>query len=175
MKTFLRSVPVLALLGAAPLMVACADRQDTPNYEARVNDDLKTARLGDVNANWKAEEKELHLTGKAESAADKARAEALAKQIVGTSGRVVNEVEVAGTNSDDVDDRIEKELDRIFKEDDEWDKDKLDLTFDAKAGVVTITGDAPSEPVKDRVTARVRTVTGVKDIVNHLEIKPARK
>ena len=40
---------------------------------------------------------------------------------------------------------------------------------------MTITGDAPSQAVKDRVTERVRSVEGVKDVVNDLEIKPAKE
>ena len=99
---------------------------------------------------WKADEKALHLKGEVEQAADKARAEELAKQVVGTSGRVVNEVTVEGTHAEATDE-YEEQLDRAFKEDDEWDKDKLDLTFDSKAGVVTITGDAPTEVAKQRV------------------------
>ena len=39
---------------------------------------------------------------------------------------------------------------------------------------MTIKGDAPSQAVKDRVTAKVRTVTGVTDVVNDLEIKPEK-
>jgi osmotically-inducible protein OsmY len=175
-KKLFNSIAVAALLGAAPLMTACADRTgDTAtDVQARVNDNLKTANLDDVKADWKADEKALHLSGEVESAADKARAEELAQQVVGTSGRVVNEVTVEGTNADEVDDRIEKELDRVFKEDDEWDMDGLDLTFDAKAGVVTITGDAPTQAAKDKVGERVRAVSGVKDVVNDLEVKPAR-
>ena len=67
-----------------------------------------------------------------------------------------------------------KSADRTFKEDDEWDKDKLDLTFDSKAGVITITGDARSEAVKARVGQKVRTTPGVKGHVNNLEV-PAKK
>ena len=141
---------VVALLTSASVVTACADR-DRPDYQARVNDNLKANKLNDVSADWKADEKALHLKGEVEKAADKARAEELAKQVVGTSGRVVNEVTVEGTNAEATDDRIEEQLDRAFKEDDEWDKDKLDLTFDSKAGVVTITGDAPSDAVKARV------------------------
>ena len=173
MKRLFSYWAVIALIAAAPLVTAC-DRTPEPDYQARVNDSLKTANLGDVNADWKKDEKQLVLSGAVESAADKARAEELAKQVVGTSGRVVNEVKVEGVDTEAVDDRIEKELDRAFKEDDEWDRDKLDLTFDSKAGVVTITGDAPSQEVKDRVSARVKKVEGVKDVVNNLEIKPKR-
>ena len=114
-----------------------------------------------------------------QNAADKARAEELAKQVVGTSGRVVNEVTIATTGTggvaapgtDEMDDRIEDELGRAFKEDNEWDMDGLDLNFDSQGGVVTITGDAPSQAVKDRVTARVKKIQGVTDVVNNLELK----
>jgi osmotically-inducible protein OsmY len=173
-KRFLQVLPVIAVLSVGPLTVGCADR-DTPDYQARVNDDLKAAKLDDVRADWKADEQALHLKGEVEQAADKARAEELAKQVVGTSGRVVNEVTVAGTGADAMDDRLEEQLDRAFKEDDEWDKDKLDLTFDAKAGVVTITGDAPSEAVKARVGQKVRSIEGVTDVVNNLEVKADKK
>jgi hyperosmotically inducible periplasmic protein len=172
-KKLFSSAAIVTLLAAAPLTVAC-NRPSTPNYEERVQDNLKSAKIDDVKANWKADEKALHLSGEAESAADKARAEELAQQVVGTSGRVVNEVKVKGTNAEAMDDRIEQDLDRAFKEDDEWDRDTLDLTFDSKAGVVTITGSAPSEAIKEKITARVKTIDGVKDVVNNLEIKPGK-
>jgi len=174
MQNTLKSMALVAALAAAPMTVACNRTANTPDYEGRVSDSLKTAKIDDVKANWKADEKALHLSGEVERAADKARAEELAQQVVGTSGRVVNEVKVEGTNADDVDRRIEKDLDASFKEDDQWDKDHLDLNFHAKAGVVTVTGDAPSQSVKDRVTAAVRRVDGVKDVVNDLEIKPEK-
>jgi osmotically-inducible protein OsmY len=41
--------------------------------------------------------------------------------------------------------------------------------------VVTITGDAPSEAVKARVGQKVRSIEGVKDVVNNLEVKADRK
>ena len=171
MKKVFSSWAIVGLIVAGPLVTGCADRAATPDYQERVNEGLKEAKIENIKADWKRDEQTLHLTGDAESAADKARAEELAKQVVGTSGRVVNEVTVEGTDAEASDDRIEEMLDKAFKEDDQWDRDKLDLTFDSKAGVVTITGDAPSEAVKDRVTARVKQVPGVKDVVNNLEVK----
>jgi osmotically-inducible protein OsmY len=173
-KRLFSSVVLVAAMTAAPMVTGCNKTAGNPDYEGRVKDSLKTAKIDDVKANWKADEKALHLSGEVENAADKARAEELAQQVVGTSGRVVNEVKVEGANMDEVDKRIEKDLDASFKEDDQWDKDHLDLTFHAKAGVVTIKGDAPSQAVKDRVTAKVRTVPGVTDVVNDLEIKPEK-
>jgi len=171
-KRLCNSWMAIALLASAPLMTACAER---PDYQGRVNDSLKTAELKDVKADWKADEKQLVLSGEVERAADKARAEELAKQVVGTSGRVVNEVKV-GTESqidarENADDRLEEHLTKSFKEAREWDMDKLDLTFNVEAGVVTITGDAPSTAVKDRVTAAVKKMEGVKEVVNNLEVK----
>ncbi|PYR79832.1 MAG: hypothetical protein DMF86_02440 [Acidobacteria bacterium] len=140
---------------------------------SRVQDRLKDANIKDVNANWKKDENTLHLTGQVKAEADKQRAEELASQVVGTSGRVVNEVKVDGVDYAELDSRIERQLDTMFKDDKQ--RDHLDLTFHSKAGVVTITGDAPSQAVKDRVTERVRSVEGVKDVVNDLEIKPAKE
>ena len=173
MKRLCNSWVAIALLASAPLMTACADRG--ADYQGRVNDSLKTAELDEVKADWKADQKQLVLSGEVERAADKARAEELAKQVVGTSGRVVNEVKV-GTEKqidarENADDQLEEHLTKSFKEAKEWDMDKLDLTFNVEAGVVTITGDAPSQAVKDRVTAQVKKMEGVKEVVNNLEIK----
>jgi osmotically-inducible protein OsmY len=172
-KKLCNSWVAIALLASAPLMTACAERGT--DYQGRVNESLKTAELDEVKADWKADEKQLVLSGEVERAADKARAEELAKQVVGTSGRVVNEVKV-GTDSqidarENADDQLEEHLTKSFKEAKEWDMDKLDLNFNVEAGVVTITGDAPSQAVKDRVTAAVKKMQGVKDVVNNLEIK----
>ena len=174
MKKLLCAVPVAALM-AAPLFTACEKKDNTPNYESRVQDRLNDANLKDVNANWNKDEKALHLTGKVEAATDKQRAEEVASQVVGTSGRVVNEVKIAGVDTRDEDKQIEDRLDKMFKEDDQWDRDTLDLTFHSTAGVVTIKGDAPSEAVKTQITEKVRGVDGVKDVVNDLQIKPAKE
>lgn len=174
MKLLLRSVPIVALIAAGPMVTACQNSK-SPDVESRVQDRLKSADIKDVNANWKKDENALHLTGEVKAEAEKQRAEELANEVVGTSGRVVNEVKVEGVDTNDQDSRIEKELDRMFKEDDEWDRDTTDLSFSSKAGVVTVKGDAPSEAIKDRVTARVRSVEGVKDVVNDLQIKPSNK
>ena len=173
MKRLCNSWVAIALLASAPLMTGCAERNT--DYQGRVNETLKTAELDEVKADWKADEKQLVLSGEVERAADKARAEELAKQVVGTSGRVVNEVKV-GTESqidarENADDQLEEHLTKSFKEAKEWDMDKLDLNFNVEAGVVTITGDAPSQAVKDRVTAQVKKVEGVKEVVNNLEVK----
>jgi osmotically-inducible protein OsmY len=173
-KALLRLLPFVALVGTAPVFTGCEQKANTPNYESRVQDRLKDAKLDDVNANWKNDEKALHLSGTVKAEAEKQRAEVLASEVVGTSGRVVNEVKVENVDTADADHQIEQRLDSTFKEDDQWNRDTTDLSFHSKAGVVTITGDAASQEVKDRVTQKVRSVDGVKDVVNDLEIKPAK-
>jgi osmotically-inducible protein OsmY len=174
-KFLFKSIPLVALLAAGPMVAACQNNAKSPDYESRVQDQLKSADIKDVSANWKKDENALHLTGEVKNPTDKQRAEELANQVVGTSGRVVNEVRVSGDNSDDVDARIDKALDKMFKEDDQWDRDTTDLTFHSKAGVVTVKGDAASEAIKNTVTEKVRSVDGVKDVVNDLQIKPAKE
>ena len=174
MKRVIRALPIAALMCSTPLFAAC-NQNNTPNYEARVKDQLKDANVKDVDANWNKDERALHLTGKVDAVAEKQRAEDIASRVVGTSGRVVNEVKVEGVDTRSEDSQIEDRLDKTFKEDDQWDRDNLDLTFHSDAGVVTIKGDAPSQAVKDRVGAKVRSVEGVKDVVNDLQIKPAKE
>ncbi|MEO6238713.1 MAG: BON domain-containing protein [Vicinamibacterales bacterium] len=175
MPKILRAVPIIALLGVAPLVGACNKPADTPDYEARVNDQLKTANLDNkVNVNWKADEKALHLTGEVERAADKARAEELAQQVVGTSGRVVNEVKLAEVDYDAIDNRVEEHLTKMFEDRTEWDFDGRGVSFDSKQGVVTVTGTVESAAIKDKITTRARATEGVKDVVNNLDVKPIK-
>lgn len=179
MKRLFRSWAVVVLFAATPLAIGCSERVEEPNYASQVNDRLSAANIEDVRADWKDEDRVLHLSGEVESAADKARAEELAQQVVGTSGRIVNEVKVEGANMDEADDRIEEQLSRMFEDRTEWDFDGKGVTFDSNAGVVTITGNVESQAIKDRIGARARQMAGVRDVVNNLEVegkaeRPAR-
>lgn len=162
---------IVALIAALPLMSGC-ERQDTPDYEARVNDSLRQANLDDVRADWNRDEQALRLSGEVVSAADRARAEELAQQVVGTAGRVVNEVKIEGVDHGAVDNRIEDQLSRMFEDRTEWDFDGRGVSFDSEAGVVTITGTVESQAVKDKIGERARQTQGVRDVVNNLEVKP---
>src|SRR5512144_2242551 len=155
MRQLFKVVPVVALLTVATLAPACSKTADEPDYKARVNDQLKTANLDNkVNVDWKKDEKELRLSGEVERAADKARAEELAQQVVGTSGHVVNEVKIEDVDYGKIDDRIEEQLGKMFEDRTEWDFDGRGVTFDSKEGVVTITGTVESEAVKDKIGQR---------------------
>lgn len=171
MRQLFKVVPVVAMLTVATLAPACSRTADEPDYKARVNDQLKTANLDNkVNVDWKKDEKELRLSGEVERAADKARAEELAQQVVGTSGRVVNEVKVEGEDYGKIDDRIEEQLGKMFEDRTEWDFDGRGVTFDSNQGVVTITGTVESAAVKEKIGQRARATDGVKDVVNNLDV-----
>jgi osmotically-inducible protein OsmY len=161
----------VALLGTAPLTIGCSKPANQPDVESRVNEQLKTAKLDDkVKVDYKKDENAVHLSGKVDTAAEKARAEELAQQAVGTSGRVVNEVAIEDVDMGKVDDRIEEQLGKMFEDRTEWDFDGKGVTFDSKQGVVTITGHVESAAVKTKIGERARAVAGVKDVVNDLEV-----
>jgi osmotically-inducible protein OsmY len=175
-KRVLRLIPVLTLLGAAPLTVACSKPADQPDVEARVNDELKTNKLDDkVKVDWKKDEQAVHLSGKVDSPSEKARAEELAQKAVGTSGRVVNEVAVDTVDMGNVDDSIEAQLGKMFEDRTEWDFDGKGVTFDSKEGVVTITGHVESAAVKAKIGERARAIPDVKDVVNDLKVEAPKK
>jgi osmotically-inducible protein OsmY len=166
---------MMTLLGAAPLTVGCSKPADQPDVEARVNDQLKAGKLDDkVKVDWKKDEQAVHLSGKVDSAAEKARAEELAQKAVGTSGRVVNEVAVDTVDMGNVDNRIEEQLGRMFEDRTEWDFDGKGVTFHSKEGVVTITGHVESEAVKAKIGERARAVPDVKDVVNDLKVEASK-
>ena len=48
------------------MVTACESRTSTPDYQARVNDSLKNAKIENVKADWKKDEQALHLTGDAD-------------------------------------------------------------------------------------------------------------
>ena len=169
-------IPVLTLLGVAPLTVGCSKPADQPDVEARVNDQLKAGKLDDkVKVDWKKDEQAVHLSGKVDTAAEKARAEELAQKAVGTSGRVVNEVAVDTVDMSKVDDQIEERLGKMFEDRTEWDFDGKGVSFDSKEGVVTITGHVESDAIRGKIGERAHAVPGVKDVVNDLKVESTKK
>jgi osmotically-inducible protein OsmY len=164
---------IVALIATGALLTGC-ERQDTPDYERQTNERLREAKLEDVRVNWNRDERVLRLSGEVQNAAARNRAEEVAGQVVGTAGRVVNEIKIEGVDHGAVDNRIEDQLNRMFEDRTEWDFDGRGVSFDAEAGVVTITGTVESQAIKDRIGTRARQTEGVRDVVNNLEVEPKR-
>jgi osmotically-inducible protein OsmY len=168
----LSSVHVCALALSCALVVACSSRPDT---KGNVEKALDQANIDNVAVQVDDDANVVHLKGTVQSMADRTRAEEIAVAAVGTSGRVLNELTVAGLNdetADDLDDDILDALDRTI------DKDPIlkerDINFEVANGMVTIKGEVRSADEKNRVGQLVRGAPGVKDVANGLEIKPER-
>ena len=164
-----------ALIIAAALVTGACARPAVPDPTKNTEQALKDARLDSVSVDWDKEAKIAHLKGTVPSADDRRRAEEVANTAVGTSGRVLNEVTIAGLNeknADDFDGAIRTRLKNAISEDQVL-KDR-DIDFDVNNGVVTVKGDVRTATEKTKVTEIVKAVPGVKDMANALEIKPAR-
>lgn len=161
----------MALLVSAALSTAC-DRGSNPKEQ--VSKELDAARISDVNLDYDQSNRVLHLKGEVNTAAEKSRAEDIANRVVGTSGRVANELTVAGPASataDDMDGSIRRELNAKVANDRALMDRSID--FDVNNGVVTIKGEVMSEGERKTIADMTRETANVKDIVNALTIKAA--
>jgi osmotically-inducible protein OsmY len=167
----MRSLGTAAAVLAVTFALGC---NKGPDPKKDVDNALKQANVQHVDVNYDRDAKVVHLKGEVDSAAEKARAEQVASQVVGTSGRVLNEVTVKGRDTDTADNLDGQIRDRL--------KDKVDsdtvlkdrhINFDVNNGAVEIKGSVASAAEKDRVGDMVRSVVGVKDVANALEVKPA--
>ena len=167
----------VSLLPAAlmSLMLAGACNRG-PDPKDQVSDQLKGADIKNVNVDYDRSAKVVHLKGAVDTAAERSRAEQIAQQAVGTSGKVANELTVKGVTdrtADDHDGDIRSEL-KAKVDNDSALKDHH-INFDVNNGVVTIKGDVASAAEKQKVGEMARSTENVKDIVNSLEIRPDKR
>jgi osmotically-inducible protein OsmY len=159
-----------ALFVAAVLITGC---NRAPDPGDQVREALRSANIEDVNVNYDSDSKAIHLTGSVDSPADKQRAEEVATRAVGTSGSILNELTVEGpaeNRVDDLDGTIRDRLNEMIQNDPML-KDR-DVNFDVNNGAVEIKGSVASDAEKARVGEMVRSVQGVKDAANGLEVHP---
>ncbi len=77
-----------------------------------------------------------------------------------------NESEAKAVDSD-LDKAIEKNLDATLVKH----RLKKNVKYDVKNGVVTLTGDVPSQTKREQVEKLVASVPNVRQVVNELEVK----
>jgi osmotically-inducible protein OsmY len=150
-------------------MWAC-DRGPDPGQQ--VKDALEAANIEDVKVDYDRDSKAVHLTGTVDSADIKQRAEQVATKAVGTSGSILNELTVEGraeNKADDLDGNIRGLLNDMIDRDPTL--TDRDVNFDVNNGAVEIKGSVASAAEKARVGEMVRSVPGVKDMANGLEIQ----
>lgn len=169
----MKLVVCVAALAALTLVGAACHRG--PDTEGTVRKALDQANMQQVAIKVDDDEHIVHLRGTVPSMADRSRAQEVADAVVGTSGRVLNELTVRGVNDktaasldDDIKDNLDKMLDT-----DEGLKQR-DVNFEVLNGMVTIKGEVRSADEKNRIGELTKAAPGVKDVANGLEIAPAQ-
>jgi osmotically-inducible protein OsmY len=117
----------------------------------------------------------VHLKGIVNSMVDRSRAQEVADAVVGTSGRVLNELTVEGLNdktAGNLDGEIKHNLDKMIDNDSTL--KQRDINFDVVNGMVAIKGSVRSADEKNRVSDITKAAPGVKDVANGLEIEAAQ-
>ena len=153
----------------ASLGVACHRAPDT---EDSLRKALDQANMHQVEVKVDSDERIIHLKGTVGTMAERSRAEEVADAVVGTSGRVLNELTVKGLNdttADDLDADIRRNLDRMIDNDPTL--KQRDVNFDVTNGMVAIKGTVRSADEKNRAGEMTKAAPGVKDVANGLEIE----
>jgi osmotically-inducible protein OsmY len=167
MERINRVVLIVLATFLSTAVIAC---NTGPNPRDEVTKALDEANIEDVNVDWDADAKLLHLKGAVDTSAERTQAESVAVRAVGTTGQVVNELTVAGEPTklaDDFDGAIRERLNNLAKDEA---FDGRDINFDVNNGVVTIKGEVPSQAEKTRIGELAQKTEGVKEVVNTLEI-----
>ncbi len=160
---------------AALVVVACAGTgcRRGPDVEGNVRKALDQANMQEVAVKVDSESSIVHLKGTVGSMAVRSRAQEVADAVVGTSGRVLNELTVKGLNdttADDLDGQIRRGLDKMIDNDPAL--NQRDVNFEVANGMVTINGEVRTVDEKNRVGEMTKAAPGVKDVANGLQIKP---
>jgi osmotically-inducible protein OsmY len=158
---------VAAALGAFP---ACSRR---PDPTESIDKALKSANLDRVSVDWDGSAGVAHLRGSVDRSTDRDRAEEVAAAVVGTTGKLLNEVTIRGVNehtAGNLDGDIKRQLKKMLDADPVL-RDRS-ITFEVNNGAVTVKGDVASAEESARLTELVRAAPGVKAFVNAAAIKP---
>lgn len=168
MRSRVTTPGMMAMALTAFIAVGC---NRAPNTEDQVEKGLKDANIHDVDVDYDSGNKVVHLKGAVDSATESSRAEDIANRVVGTSGRVANEITVKGAatdRADDMDGAIRRELNAKVA------NDKMlegrDINFDVNNGVVTIKGEVKTDIEKSSVNEMAKSTANVRDVVNALAI-----
>lgn len=146
--------------------------QRGPDTKGDVRKALDQANMQHVEIKVDNDEHIVHLQGVVGSMAERTRAQEVADAVVGTSGRVLNELTVKGVNegtAGDLDGDIRKNLDKMIDNDPTLKERNID--FDVVNGMVTIKGDVRTVDEKNRVGDMTKAAAGVKDVANGLRIE----
>jgi len=166
------------ILAVFPLLVAgmlsaCSENK-SPDVTDSIRRSMDQAGFKDVSVSQDRDKGVVTLTGNVPTESDKSQAESIAKSnapnlVVADQIAVRppgNESEAKAVDSD-LDKAIEKNLDATLVKH----RLKKNVKYDVKNGVVTLTGDVPSQSRREQVEKLVASVPNVKQVVNELEVK----
>lgn len=163
-----------ALVGLALTLGACSSNPNNPGD--RVDKALKQANVQHVNVDWDKTANVVHLKGTVDSPDDRAKAEQVATDVVGTSGKVMNELTVQGMDektADDADGRIKSSLNDRVKADPDLTDQVVDVNVNN--GMVTLTGEVQNQTQKEKASELAKGTSGVRDVANELTVKEQSK
>jgi hyperosmotically inducible periplasmic protein len=169
-KSFLT---VLSLLVAGTL-TACSNTSKSPDVTDNIRKSLDQAGYKDVSVSQDRDKGVVTLTGTVPADSDKAAAESIAKSNAG-SQVVADQIAVrppenqsdAKSVDADIDRAIDKNVDTLLIRN----KLKRDVKYEVKNGVVTLSGDVPSQSRRTQVEKLVAGIPNVKQVVNELDVK----
>jgi hyperosmotically inducible protein len=174
MKTINLHLALLALLAVGILAGCTRTSAKSPDVADSIRKSLDQSGLKNVSVSQDRDKGVVTLSGNVATDADKSQAESIARSIA--AGQVVaDQIAVlppgdernAKTVTSDLDKGIEKNLDAALIQ------NGLDkgVKYEAKNGVVTLTGDVNSEATRAQVQKVASTVPNVQQVVNELQIK----
>ena len=173
MKTvrLLVSLVTLLIIGA---LAGCSGTTKSPDVSDTIRKSLDQASLKDVSVSQDRDKGVVTLGGHVPTDGDKSQAESIAKSIA--DGQVVsNQIGVippaveseAKTVNSDLDKGIEKNLDAALIQH----RINKGVKYDAKNGVVTLTGEVNSQARRARLEKIASAVPNVQQVVNELQVK----
>lgn len=168
-----RSAGAIGLLSIGTMVLgsSCASK---PDQAAQVRQALKSAGYKDVTVTDDHDKGVVTLSGKVASDAEKLQANSIARGIV--AGEVVsNQVAVippgaesqAKTINSDVDKGIRDNLDAALVQQNL----RKAISYTVNNGVVMLTGDVPSQQLRNEVQAIAAHVPYVQQVVNEIQVK----
>lgn len=154
----------------------CQQQRATAPAKENIERSLEQSGMNNVDVDEDREHKTVRLTGEVRTEAEKQQAEQIAKQaapgrtvaneiMVKPAGEAGERAETIQENTDDaIKSRLKAEMARH-----QW--DKTDVDFDVKNGVVTLKGDVPNAQQRSQIENMAKSVPGVKQVVDQIEVK----
>jgi len=158
------------------LAIGCTTQKaNTPDIKKQVSRALDNAGYSDLKVDVDNDKEVITLKGDVKSQEDKERVERLAKSAGG--GYIVsNEVGVRPEGVENEAKKIDTNLDEAIEKDFKAvlisnRLDKQEIHYDAKNGVLTLTGEVASAGQRAKVEKLAASVPNVQQVVNELEVK----